>query len=558
MSEVLNLTSSLDESLKDSNETMATGKKTWTCETIEYAGFKDLGNYIIEMPDYTDASVREKGLAIQNARYDHGDISQIGCTAMILVNSKGEIVVGRNMDVEISQYPAYVFKTTYGKYVNYCVTYAPGAYKTYEEVKKQGVLNENWMNSLIYNATDCMNEKGLYIEANMRTSYARLSNYGLHSARGEERRDDGTPWKELRACTMAVPQLVSQNCATVKEALDFLKNSYDWYTLGLPSNPHYDGWNMCFIIGDALGEYGLVEIAQDEISYIPYQFGQANFYITPRWRRLDVCGSGEGRLQMVSRLIDRVETLDEAMDAMKAVMWRNETLWLGEAERMEDAAHPNPYNQLVFRDDQGNCQLDWRSDYVQEWPVLDDGRQIAEAKLYEEASKSSYDPKIKEYFDDAIARGTLVIDDGSIQFEVNGEKLTLTQLREKYDMFPEFSSDPDKQAELKPYRKEYQRLLDNQNSLWVHDDHNFEALKAMAYASLHIRYDENGVFDSSSMSKYEKLLAFYGYGVEKDETPLRNDASIWTTSLNIGANCAQKEMKIRFWENDEVIYHVKF
>ena len=60
------------------------------------------------------------------------------------------------------------------------------------------------------------------------------------------------------------------------------------------------------------------------------------------------------------------------------------------------------------------------------------------------------------------------------------------------------------------------------------------------------------------MSKYDKLCAFYGMGVEKDETPLRDDAHIWTTSLNVGANCATKEIKIRFWENDDIIYHAKF
>ncbi len=92
----------------------------------------------------------------------------------------------------------------------------------------------------------------------------------------------------------------------------------------------------------------------------------------------------------------------------------------------------------------------------------------------------------------------------------------------------------------------------------MHDDDNFEAMKAVAYARLHIRYDAKGKFDPSAMSKYEKLLAFYGVGREKDETPLRDDGTIWTTSLNIGVNCAQKEMKVRFWENDDVIYHVRF
>jgi len=51
-------------------------------------------------------------------------------------NSKGEVVTGRNMDLDISQTPAYVFKTTFGKYKNVCVSYSPGFYLPYSEVQK--------------------------------------------------------------------------------------------------------------------------------------------------------------------------------------------------------------------------------------------------------------------------------------------------------------------------------------------------------------------------------------------------------------------------------------
>lgn len=536
-----------------------TFQKLWSDETIEHKGFKDLGHYVIALPDYTDSSVLAKGIALQNDRFDHGDISKIGCTSMATRNSKGEVIIGRNEDLEISQYPAYVYMTTCGKYRNYCVTYTPGSYKTYEEVKQLDELDEEWKSLLIFNATDCMNEKGLYVENNMRTSYPHLSNYGLHSARGEELREDGTPWKDLRACLMAFPQLATQNCATIKEAVQFLKNSYDWYTVGMPTNPHYDGWNFSFLMGDATGEYGLVEIAQDEVSYIPYQFGQANYYITPKWKAMDTCSSGEGRLHMVSQVLGTVDSLEEAMDAMKAIMWRNETLWIGESVRMDDAAHPNPYNQVVFQDDEGNPQLDWRSDYVQRWPVLDDGRLLVTNEMYAQAEESiSYDPMIKQNFDDAIARGTLVVDDGSILFEVNEEQLTLTELIEKHEEYEASSADLEKQSQVSPHYEAYSHLLGNQNTLWGHDDRNFEALKAVAYAFLHTRTDDAGVFDLQGMSKYEKLLAFYGYGTERDETPLRDDASIWTTSLNIGVNCAEKKMKVRFWENDDVVCEMSF
>ncbi len=106
--------------------------------------------------------------------------------------------------------------------------------------------------------------------------------------------------------------------------------------------------------------------------------------------------------------------------------------------------------------------------------------------------------------------------------------------------------------------KAYQLLQDNCNSRWIHDDRNFEAVKAAVYAQQHIRFNEAGMFDPTCMSKYEKLLAFYGIGCEKDEKPLRDDGAIWTTSMNLGVNCTQKMLKARLWENDDIILEVKF
>ncbi len=272
--------------------------------------------------------------------------------------------------------------------------------------------------------------------------------------------------------------------------LEFLKNSYDWYTIGVM--PGVNDNNMSFMIGDATGEYGLIEMAQDEINYIPYQYGQANFYITPRWRSIETCGSGEGRLDMVSKVIRPVETLEEAMEAMKPIMWRNETLWIGESHRAKDAAHPNPYNQIVFQDDRGTPQMDWRDEYVGFWPVLDDGRMLIPAQMYEDAENSTHDPMIKKYFDDAIATGRLIVDDGSIKFDVNGRAVTLTELMEN-------------SSKDKAMSDEYRRLLQNEDVRWINNDYNFEALKAAAYARLHIRCNKDGVFDNSCLSKYEKL-----------------------------------------------------
>ena len=531
--------------------------KSWEYEVVKHKNFNDLGKYIIEIPDYTDASNVEKGLALINSQFDKLELAGAGCTAMAKKNSKGEVIFGRNMDLDISQCPAFIYKTTFGKYENFGVTYLPHAYPIYADIQQMDELPEALVNMIPYLATDCFNEMGLYVETNLRERDDKLLNVGLHSIHGETTRADGKPWSELRAPTVSATQLISQNCATVKEAVEFLENSYDWYTMA----PYGDGYtmiNMAFLVGDATGEYGLIEIAQDRISYIPYQFGQANYYITPKWSALQSWGPGYGRLDMVSKVIETPQTLDEMMDAMKPIMWRNETLWLGQSKRMDDKQHQHPYDQVIFMDDKGNPSLDWRSEYVFQCPILEDGRMLLPAQIYEDAKKStSYDPKIKEYFDEAIKRGQIIVDDGSIKFEVEGKKYTFEQLTQIYKDYSKLT-DNAKLLELYPYEVAYRNLILRMDNYWLHNDDNFEAAKAIAYSQIHIRYNDNGEFDINCQSKYDKLCAFYGMGVEKDETPLRDDGHIWTTSLNVGVNCAQKEMKVRFWENDDIVYHVKF
>ncbi len=541
---------------KESSAAGGTGEKLWQSETKEYKNFTDLGNYVIQMPEYDDAAVEEKGLAAANAIFDHMNVSAGGCSCMGKKNAKGELIFGRNMDLDISQCPAFIFKTTYSKYKTFGVTYLPHFYPDYADFLAKGEVDEELASIIPYIATDCLNEKGLYIQSNLRERDDRLLNYGLHTTHGEKTRADGKPWSELRAITVTIGPLVAQNCATVKEAIEYIKNSRDWYSMSPKEG--YSKINMGFLIGDATGEYGLIEVAQDEVSYIPYQFGQANYYITPKWGALQTWGPGYGRLAMMSQVIETPQTLEEMMDAMVPIMWRNETLWLGQSHRVADEQHQHPYSQVVFQDDKGNTTLDWRSEYVFQSPVLDDGRMLLPAPMYEAARQSTgYDPKIKEYFDEAIKRGQLVVDNGSFKFSVKGQQLTLEQLTAKYNEYNQEKDDA-KKAALQPYEDEYRRIILKMDNGWIHNDDHFEAAKALAYAQIHIRYNDNGTFDLNSMSKYDKLCAFYGMGVEKDETPLRDDGHIWTTSLNIGVNCVQKEMKIRFWENNKIVYHFKW
>ena len=183
-------------------------EKSWSTEAVVKQGFTDLGNYLIRLNTFDDPASLAEGLAAMNERYDSAPIPKVGCTAMATRNREGEVIFGRNMDLEISQSPAYVIETTYGKYRTIGVSYMPKS-SVYAELREQDDLKPKAKAMLPFGATDVMNEKGLYLEADMRTTYEFMSNYGLHTQHGETARADGTPWSQLRACMNAIPQLAA-------------------------------------------------------------------------------------------------------------------------------------------------------------------------------------------------------------------------------------------------------------------------------------------------------------------------------------------------------------
>nr|MCR4589684.1 hypothetical protein [Lachnospiraceae bacterium] len=142
--EVTAATGAAEEATVTDGAAEAIGQKTWPGNIVEHENFRDLGNYVIEMPDYTDPAVEAKGIAEINRKFELGQISLGGCSCMMTTNSKGEVIAGRNMDIEISQYPAYLFRTTYSKYKTIGISYLPGQYIPYEELQKAEKIDDAW------------------------------------------------------------------------------------------------------------------------------------------------------------------------------------------------------------------------------------------------------------------------------------------------------------------------------------------------------------------------------------------------------------------------------
>lgn len=286
----------------------------WEYEPVKYQHFTDLGNYVLKLED-ADFADFERANAL-NAKI--GDIYPHCCTACVKRNKKDEVIIGRNMDVNVSQNPAYLTRIKGGKYDTVAFTYlGPGGRHSYQDLAAQDQDLDDLL-MIPYQATDAMNETGFFAESNMREIDP---DFDMNCT--------GTNPGKLRVSTLSAPTLVALNCATVKEAIEFLNNSYDWYSAGLEVNgvgEEKESWNLAMIMGDATGEYGLVEFGKNGIYYTPYANGQGNYYIHPSLAEYAVYGTGYGRFAACLKGLPECETAEDMLHNMEACMWKNELL----------------------------------------------------------------------------------------------------------------------------------------------------------------------------------------------------------------------------------------
>ena len=88
-----------------------------------------------------------------------------GCTAVTKEFSNGHRIVGRNMDLNIADKPAYVVRTnaSEGRYKTIGLAYTFRDYAPlYDEVKEKGISDE-FKNILPFLCDDVMNDQGLHL-----------------------------------------------------------------------------------------------------------------------------------------------------------------------------------------------------------------------------------------------------------------------------------------------------------------------------------------------------------------------------------------------------------
>ncbi|MCQ2742943.1 MAG: linear amide C-N hydrolase [Bacilli bacterium] len=249
-----------------------------------------------------------------------------GCTAVSKMIGDHRIV-GRNMDLNISNKCAYIIPAETGKYKTIGLAYSfRDISPDYEIVKKDG-LTEEFGKLLPFMCDDVLNEEGLHIELNMR--HGECWPNGDDKFACEHTNEDA----ERRVHMFELPRLVAENCRTVSDAITYM-NSLDVF-----SQNKY--WNYSFLISDSRSDSALVEFCMDQMlvfseSEIPFYnhflketgedyeikaIAQANFYVNYIPYKMQDTKTGIGRYQTIQDGIEAVNSKEDMFKLMDKISY---------------------------------------------------------------------------------------------------------------------------------------------------------------------------------------------------------------------------------------------
>lgn len=233
-----------------------------------------------------------------------------GCTAVAKKLDNKDLIVGRNMDLNISNKLAYIHKTKLKDcYETIGLTYTfRDISPDLDDFKKNG-LSKEFRNLIPHMADDMLNSEGLYVEINMREKETMEDGSDKFSNSGTNVSSDH------KVYIFELPYYISLHCATVKEAVDYVK------TLNVYSKKGY--WNYAFMIADAKGNYGVLEIANNKVYWKDKQNCQTNFYVNKNLNKIQQNKVGVGRYDLAVKDVKKVKNEADMMKLMKTLNYSN-------------------------------------------------------------------------------------------------------------------------------------------------------------------------------------------------------------------------------------------
>lgn len=209
------------------------------CDKTHYTKVEEIleGSRVFEVNyDKVDWDGGDEFWAKNNDNWDGG------CSAVtkkINEDGKDHRIVGRNMDLNLSEKAAYVVRTKANelgiKTLGLAYTFRDYA-MNYQEVKEKGITDE-FKTILPFMCDDVMNDQGLHIEVNMRHAEVDFSGFDQFSL-------EGTNPGKHRVHMFELPRYIAEKCKTVEEAKNLVNNELDIY-----SKKGY--WDYCFMISDS-------------------------------------------------------------------------------------------------------------------------------------------------------------------------------------------------------------------------------------------------------------------------------------------------------------------
>ncbi len=267
---------------------------------------KVVGDYVIELPVIRVVDFEK---ALRYFEENYGKFSpKFGCTTTAKKLSNGHTVVGRSYDLSYSFAPAYIVRTAIpGHLKTVGVAYNGFKGAPFEDVKKNG-LSETELLTVYCMSGDVLNEKGFYIEANMRDT--QPADTGIKECSGTN------PSAKLRLSFATLIRYLGERASTVDEALEIAKtlDVYGFKTEKL-------SWSGGLFMADATGHYGVLELVDNKLVWNDMQKVQANFYLSPEYRDRATIGAGMGRYDTVMSGWDAVDSKQDMLNLIKKVRY---------------------------------------------------------------------------------------------------------------------------------------------------------------------------------------------------------------------------------------------
>ena len=253
---------------------------------------KVVGDYVIELPLITEINY-EEGLKL-----DKDFFGNWGCSAFSRVLPNNDLVVARSLDLNYSNKAGYIVKTAvkgFNKTVG--ISYSCFSGDDFDVVKENGVKEKDLL-SILFFTTDILNDKGLYIEGNMRPSQPKITNIKDNS---------GTNPKGKYSMSMAaLIRFLAERCDSIDSAL---KLASEINVYGVAHGPIK--WGAALYMADKTGHYGVLELCDNKLIWNDYALLHTNFYINEEYKDRAIVGTGKGRYDLLKVNLDSCKSEED-------------------------------------------------------------------------------------------------------------------------------------------------------------------------------------------------------------------------------------------------------